>query len=1360
MTAVHSNFPRRLKALSTLARGVLYVLAMIWITLAVVWGVLHFLIVPRIGEVRPWLEQQLSQRLHIAVRIGSLVAKSNGLIPSVELRDVSLIDATGREALHLPVVLAALSPRSLLGVRFEQLYVEGPVLEVRRSSDGRIWVAGLEVPEAGGQSSAGLDWLFSQKELVVRHGSVRWIDALRGVPPLALDDVDIVVRNRGRSHAVRVDANPPDGWGSRVTVMGRFVHPLFSAHRGDWKSWSGTLFAQAGQLDTGFLRNYVDLGVDLQRGVGAVRCWLDMDRQAVTRFTTDLALQQVVLKVSPQLDALALAQLSGRFDVQLSPQGYSLATQNLAFDTQEGLHWPGGNVRVSLVRGATSDADSGELNADHLDLAALASIAARLPLGDVLHAQAARFAPTGQVEKLRYTWRGAVQQPLGFSAAGRVTQLTLAAQPQTPEQLQSGTPGVPGVQGAQVDFGFNQSEGHASVAINNGVLVFPGVFELPQVPMELLSGDVDWKVDARRTSVLVNHLRFMNADAQGDARISWQTADVPHGAPASLRFPGVLDLQGTLSRADVAAVPRYMPVVLNQEVRNYLQRALLGGSGSNVRFKVRGDLARFPFADARTGDFAISADVQNATYAYAPAEVLPKGAPPWPVLSQISTTLVIDHDTLQLRASRGLVAPGTGLTFARTDASITKLYTEPQLLVSAEAHGPLTEALTLVNSTQIGQWTDAALARAQASGSADYKFRLALPIEQIEKATVQGTVALAGNDFQFSPEVPRLSRVKGAVAFTDTGFSVAALQARALGGDVRLDGGLSVGPPLGARAAPSTLRIQGVATAEGLRLASELGSVSRWARYLSGSAAYNASVSLHGGVPELVVSSALAGMGVALPPPFGKAANSVQLVRYENSVLRTSQMTPAHLQDQVRFDIGRMLNVVYVRDISGPEPKLERGSIGFGLAAGEDAPLPPVGVVANVHIDQLDVDAWTAVLSAVAPERAGHGSELGPELMAYLPTHLALRAAELTVQGHKISRVLIGAGREDLLWRINVDATELNGYLEYRQRSGAALGRLYARLAYLTIGQMAEQDVESLLDQQPASIPALDIVVNDMELRGKKIGRVEIQAVNSAGTGAGVAHDGGRDWQLNRFNISTPEASLTASGNWTDGVAPAGSTPLVRGVRERRRTALTFKLDMADSGELLSRLGMPGVLAKGRGSVEGHVAWLGSPFSPDYPNMSGGFHVDVETGQFLKADPGIAKLLGVLSLQSLPRRLALDFRDVFSDGFAFDFVRGDAQIEAGIARTNNLQMKGVNAAVMMEGQADLDRETQSLKVVVIPEINAGSASLLATTINPLVGLTTFLAQVILRRPLIEANTQEFLIDGTWIDPHVTKVPHQ
>jgi uncharacterized protein YhdP len=271
-------------------------------------------------------------------------------------------------------------------------------------------------------------------------------------------------------------------------------------------------------------------------------------------------------------------------------------------------------------------------------------------------------------------------------------------------------------------------------------------------------------------------------------------------------------------------------------------------------------------------------------------------------------------------------------------------------------------------------------------------------------------------------------------------------------------------------------------------------------------------------------------------------------------------------------------------------------------------------------------------------------------------------------------------------------------------------------------------------------MPALDIVVNELELRGKRLGRAEIDAVNRANA------QGQREWQLNKLNLSNPDATFTARGNWL----PSGPVA-------QRRTQLDFTLEVQDAGDLLGRLGSPGVVRQGKGKLAGHVGWNGSPMSPDYASMNGQFNVQIERGQFLKSEPGAARLFGVLNLQALPRRLMLDFRDVFSEGFAFDAFRGDVTIQQGMANTNNLQMKGVNAAVLMEGRADIARETQDIKVVVVPEFNAGTASLFYGTINPVLGLTSYLAQYFLSRPLVKANTQEFRVSGSWSDPQVKKV---
>jgi uncharacterized protein YhdP len=582
------------------------------------------------------------------------------------------------------------------------------------------------------------------------------------------------------------------------------------------------------------------------------------------------------------------------------------------------------------------------------------------------------------------------------------------------------------------------------------------------------------------------------------------------------------------------------------------------------------------------------------------------------------------------------------------------------------------------------------------------------------------------------------------------------VQARALGGEMRLEGGSRPGSE------GVALRAQGTATADGLRQATELGFLSRLARHATGGAAYSAALAFRGGASEISVTSTLQGLALNLPPPLAKAADAQLPLRFENVLLPGA----AKPQDQLTVELGRVASIVYVRDVSGDEARVLRGGIAIGLAPGESAPLPDQGVLANVNLASVNIDAWEDVLSgASSPAGTASGTvttgtaSLRSGASGYLPTLMAVRARELTMEGRTLHNVVVGGSRDGQTWRANVDAAELNGYVEYRQPTGAGAGRVHARLARLAIAAAAAREVEALLDEQPSNIPALDVVVEDFELRGKKLGRLEIDAVNrGAGT---VAREGGvREWRLNKLGLTMPEGSFSATGNWAAldaQAAPPGNRPGPRPAGERRRTVMNFKLDIADSGQMLARFGMKDVIRRGKGRMEGQIAWVGSPLTLDYPSMTGSFHVNFEAGQFLKADPGLAKLLGVLSLQSLPRRLTLDFRDVFSQGFAFDFVRGDVTIQQGIAATNNLQMKGVNAAVLMEGKADIAKETQDLHVVVVPEIDAGTAALVATAINPVIGLGTFLAQLVLKRPLIRVATQEFQIDGTWADPRITKV---
>jgi len=1212
---------------------------------------------------------------------------------------------------------------------------------------------------------------------------VRWTDELQRAPTLALTQVDWVMRNARRRHLLRLDATPPPEWGDRFTVRGIFRQSLLAGNAGDFDAWSGQLFAEFGRVDASRIRQYLNmdtLGVELARGNGALRAWADVSKGRITGGTADVALRDVDARFGAKLQPLAFESVAGRVGGGQRANGFDFSTEGLSFRTRDGLQWPGGNVALAHTSDEAGAPQHTELKADKLDLAALAQIANRLPLDAATHGFIASFAPKGLVEAIEARWQGSIAAPRSYAAKGRVAGLTIAALPAAlpPPAAAAAAhprPGRPGVSGATIDFDLTQDGGQAKVRIANGALDLPGVFEESLVPFEQLAADAQWKFSGRKIEAQLRNLQFANADAQGQAQASWRTEDVAGPAPATgapdHRFPGVLDLQGSLSRGDGARVHRYLPLVLPEQVRHYVRDAVVQGQVSDVKFKVKGPLEHLPFANPALGDFRVSAKIRNGHFAYVPKTIQPAGAAPWPALTELGGELVFDRASLEVNGANGKVAGLPGLQLAKGDARIPDLTHDSTVHVNADLKGALADALGFVNQSPVGGMTSHALAATKAGGTGDYRFRLELPIHSIDKSRVEGTVTLPGNDVQFAAAVPMLSKLKGVVSVSEKGFTVAGGQARLLGGDVRFDGGLRSQPRATGSAETETVatfKAQGNVTAEGLRQARELGPLARMAQSASGSTAYTAALGFRRGMPELAISSNLQGMALNLPAPLNKTAEAVLPLRLENVLLQASMGPGQKLEDQLSVSIGRVASVVYVRDLSGAEPRVLRGGIAVGLEPGETVPLQEAGVAANINLAQVDLDAWQKLLGDSAfgsPLAAAPAAAPAPlnrsaayAAMSYLPTTMAIRARELTVEGRRLHNVVVGGSREGLTWRANIDATELNGYVEFRQPGGIGAGRVYARLSRLSLEPGTANDVEAILNEQPASIPALDIVVEDMELRGKKLGRVEIDAVNRGASAA--AREGVREWRLNKLNVILPEAVLTANGNWVALNAQAAAAATNRAARvaaERRRTVMNFKLEVADSGALLKRFGMGEVIRRGKGKLEGQVAWVGSPLSFDYPSMSGQFNVNVESGQFVKADPGIAKLLGVLSLQSLPRRLALDFRDVFSEGFAFDFVRGDVNINQGVAYTNNLQMRGVNAAVLMEGSADIAKETQDIKVVVVPEVNAGTASLIATAINPAIGLGSFLAQMFLRRPLMQAATQEFHIDGTWSDPRVTKL---
>ena len=255
---------------------------------------------------------------------------------------------------------------------------------------------------------------------------------------------------------------------------------------------------------------------------------------------------------------------------------------------------------------------------------------------------------------------------------------------------------------------------------------------------------------------------------------------------------------------------------------------------------------------------------------------------------------------------------------------------------------------------------------------------------------------------------------------------------------------------------------------------------------------------------------------------------------------------------------------------------------------------------------------------------------------------------------------------------------------------------------------------------RPADFPAVDLVAEQFTFRGKPLGRVEL-----------VASRSGEDWRIERATMVNPQASLNGSGTWR---RRAAHRRALRARSRRRR-------------RVLDAVGYPGLVKERVRACKAALLVAGRSRNARFRRWQG-VQMQAEEGQFLEIEPGIGKLISLMSLQALPKRITLDFRDVFSKGFQFDRIAANAQLDAGVMKLSEFRMRGSAAEVEMTGETDLARETQNLRVRVVPSLG-DSAALGITIVNPVAGVAAAIAQRILKNPLGQIFSYDYEVSGTW-----------
>lgn len=814
------------------------------------------------------------------------------------------------------------------------------------------------------------------------------------------------------------------------------------------------------------------------------------------------------------------------------------------------------------------------------------------------------------------------------------------------------------------------------------------------------------KVNARNASIDVPHvfrqtLQFTEFETQTNWRLQDQTL---HFTVASARFANA-QLSGTLSG-------------------NYSS-----GSGSPAYANFQGRLSR---ADAAAVYQYLPLSVTDATHAWVKSAVLQgsadevrfqlKGplaqfpfaqdkngifrvtatvkqgvlryAPEWPQIDNIETDLDFHGNRMEINARQGKIL---GAKIARAKIVIPELHhPDPIVEVDGEVGGNTIEFLKFIAASPLNDKLNLHAEQLHAEGTGTLNLSLRLPVHRVHDTRVAGVYQFAANKLWAALPGPTLDQASGKLAFTEHSLDASTIRAQFLGGPFTLTALTSAD---GVVRGSANGRISAVAMQQAYPGA--------LTQRLKGSTDWSASLALRKQALNLNLVSNLTGLASDLPYPLNKMANETLPFKFERRVLDGQR-------DALTLSLGKVAAAHLLRVASDDAMQIERGQLTLGAAM---APIPSQpGLSVEGALTRLDLDAWRNLLPAK------------DEALPLPLNRVNLKINTLDFLGRRFNSFAVTAVPQEGNWQAQVESKEMQGEINWADQDE----KISAHFKNLIYPEASPTSALNASNPRDMNLPSLNLLIDNFQLKNNKLGRVEL-----------VADKQGSDWHIERLQIKNADATFQAEGTWQSWLA-------------QPQTKLAIDLDVKDIGKFLARMGYPDRIKGGTAKLAGNVNWRGSPQDFNVASLKGDLKLEAKKGQFMRLDPGVGKLLGLLSLQSLPRRLTLDFRDVFSEGFAFDNILGIMTVNQGLLSTNDFVMQGPAAVVSMSGSTDLDKETQNLRVKVVPVVG-DSVSLLAFLGGPVVGLSTFVLQKLLKDPLGKMVAYDYAVTGTWENPNVVRV---
>jgi len=659
----------------------------------------------------------------------------------------------------------------------------------------------------------------------------------------------------------------------------------------------------------------------------------------------------------------------------------------------------------------------------------------------------------------------------------------------------------------------------------------------------------------------------------------------------------------------------------------------------------------------------------------------------WPVVEKFDFTASVNHGTFELIGKKGQFL---GNTIKELKATIPSIAIEhPILYLQGTLNSPTREAVKFINNSPIKESVQHLFDEALGSGEGRLKVNVDIPMDNLDAITFKGNYQFIDSTLNNpSMGIPNIEKIKGFVIFDEKNVKTESLSGTLFGGNTNI---AIVSDP----SKIIKVKLNGKFTDKGIE--EKLGaSFSK----LNGSADWEGNIEYKKPLLNIQITSDLKGIEMGYPAPFNKARD-----KEEKFYFSKKQNNPK--SDDIEFKYGNIVNSKISRLEKNNVMLVDKGFISINSDVKTNL---QKGLYLKANLPYVNLDDFMSIYS-------GGDNTSGFKVDK---ADIVLKNADLFDRRFNNLKIEIAPVNGSAKFKIS--SNEMSGNLLWTEKDN----RLTARLNALKLPSEIKK-VSSAQSPSNQKIPSLDIKIDSLEIDGKKIGKIELLTSTLK-----------QNINIQKFRVINDKNIFQADGEWIDW-------------NKNSKTNINFSWKINNLGDTLNFLGYPNFVKDGEADLSGQFKWQGNPLAFDKTKVDGSFNLDVHKGVIQKVEPGIGRLFGLVTLQSLPRRLSLDFRDLFGSGFVLDSMNASVRLNNGTLKTSNFRMNGPAAEVFMSGETNIIKETQDLNVKVTPHIS-DSLSIAALAGGPLVGAAAFIAQKILKDPLNKVLTSEYRIIGTWENP--------